>query len=961
MPGRLLILILVLLAVIISISSTEITTNLPAATNEVAWTAPGDSSRVTKKDQALRYGQLPFKVVFRPNSSSDDIFWSSVGGGTDAFVVALAEFNGDLIAGGAFWHAGTELAQRVAAWDGSNWSPLGQGTNTVFALATFRGDLIAGGSRHLSSWNGFTWTQIGSNVNGNVWSLCVWGEKLIVAGEFTTIGGISAANIASWDGASWSALGNGTNGRVNALCVYDGALIAGGDFSVAGVQSVNGVASWNGAEWSQLGGGTGVGVSALITFRGDLIAGGASEIGGVERWNGQSWSVLGSGTDRRVWALTAFDDKLIAGGQFMVAGTDSTNLIASWNGHSWNSLGSGIVGGAVMSLTTFDNSLIVGGLFQEAGNQAAYNIAKWSKICRAKPPIVLVHGWNSDPSVWDTLRSWLWRDGFCDVWTPSLYSCGAPGEHQFDLNSQILSDSIESLRDSFESEHGYRPNRINIVAHSMGGMIARRYAVSDDSWSANSNGLIVENLIMLGTPNQGVPFATILSTRIALLCLMPSSYCDFLTLISDQICNGPASSEFALDKVALFNRNERLNAHRQATQFIGIAGEQLGSWPAYIGLLLGYPNDLFVSTWSVLDAKIRLPGGLEPVLLDGRFVMADPDPSPHPTLHNKLPSHRGIYDAWIKPSLLETQSNSYKPLYLSNEDENLGRGYHSSQIGIIKPNSTKSETLSVAPGECFTVMAASFNLDLSYTLQSPLGQIVDANCTGLPANDCYQQNEGIIVYHLAEPAPGEWIISITADELEDTIAAYFFVTDVCGPIEMDASISSEAVDEGDTIFLFVDIRNSGLPVTDATVKSLVPAGDTELLLTIQHLDNGAWPDQIANDGIYSAAWIPQNLVGAFNVLIKAEGTTVPFQRETVLTVLISRPDQQICGDFNSSGSVDIADAVRLINYIFAGGPAPLPNISACDIDCSGQCDIADAVYLISYIFGSGSAPCSACR
>jgi hypothetical protein len=42
-----------------------------------------------------------------------------------------------------------------------------------------------------------------------VLALAVSGSDLYAGGEFTTAGGISAANIAKWNGSSWSALGSG--------------------------------------------------------------------------------------------------------------------------------------------------------------------------------------------------------------------------------------------------------------------------------------------------------------------------------------------------------------------------------------------------------------------------------------------------------------------------------------------------------------------------------------------------------------------------------------------------------------------------------------------------------------------------------------------------------------------------------------------------------------------------------
>jgi hypothetical protein len=83
-------------------------------------------------------------------------------------------------------------------------------------------------------------------------------------------------------------------------------------------------------------------------------------------------------------------------------------------------------------------------------------------------------------------------------------------------------------------------------------------------------------------------------------------------------------------------------------------------------------------------------------------------------------------------------------------------------------------------------------------------------------------------------------------------------------------------------------------------------------------------------------------------------------------LLIVIHDTYICGDANSSGgdpAVDIDDVVYLINYIFAGGPAPLP-IEAGDADCSGgdpSVDIDDVVYLINYIFAGGPEPCAECK
>lgn len=64
----------------------------------------------------------------------------------------------------------------------------------------------------------------------------------------------------------------------------------------------------------------------------------------------------------------------------------------------------------------------------------------------------------------------------------------------------------------------------------------------------------------------------------------------------------------------------------------------------------------------------------------------------------------------------------------------------------------------------------------------------------------------------------------------------------------------------------------------------------------------------------------------------------------------------VAGDADGNGQLTISDAVYLINYIFAGGPAPNPVLRG-DADCSNVVNISDVVYLIRYIFAGGPPPC----
>ncbi len=130
------------------------------------------------------------------------------------------------------------------------------------------------------------------------------------------------------------------------------------------------------------------------------------------------------------------------------------------------------------------------------------------------------------------------------------------------------------------------------------------------------------------------------------------------------------------------------------------------------------------------------------------------------------------------------------------------------------------------------------------------------------------------------------------------------------------------------------------------------------LLVVSLRDDGVtrWQKEISSPGAEGdvGSVIAVDAVG--NILV---GGTFDGGVSTYEDYLVAKFVQYECGDADGSGMVTISDAVYLINYIFAGGPAPNPLLSG-DVDCTGAVSISDAVYLINYIFAGGPAPCAAC-
>jgi hypothetical protein len=63
--------------------------------------------------------------------------------------------------------------------------------------------------------------------------------------------------------------------------------------------------------------------------------------------------------------------------------------------------------------------------------------------------------------------------------------------------------------------------------------------------------------------------------------------------------------------------------------------------------------------------------------------------------------------------------------------------------------------------------------------------------------------------------------------------------------------------------------------------------------------------------------------------------------------------RSLAGDANADDAVNVADVFYLVNYLFAGGPAP---VRSADANGDGTTDVRDVFYLIDYMFAGGPSP-----
>lgn len=164
--------------------------------------------------QFTNAGGVPAKNI----ASFDGTNWSAVGPGLESYtgattVSTLRVFSGYLFAGGTFNKSGSDTLRNIAKWDGTSWTDVGgglkryTGATTVSTLIPYNNLLIAGGAfnegssvalNNIGQWDGTAWSPLGNGVDNTVYALEVFQSGLFAGGDFMNAGTVTAYHIAQW-------------------------------------------------------------------------------------------------------------------------------------------------------------------------------------------------------------------------------------------------------------------------------------------------------------------------------------------------------------------------------------------------------------------------------------------------------------------------------------------------------------------------------------------------------------------------------------------------------------------------------------------------------------------------------------------------------------------------------------------------------------------------------------------
>jgi hypothetical protein len=311
--------------------------------------------------EALQRG-LPQVLAADP----DDRYWDPQFGSNvaDTLSVQAIVVKGDsIIIGGYFRTVAGIVVNSLALWDGLRWTPV-----------------VPGGALSPVGMPGLI-TALALSPEGN----------LIIAGQFSSLGGVTVTNLALYDWNTVTALPATFTGGIAAMTYYRGDLIIGGAFeSINGIAGTRGIARWDGTSWHSLGGGVEIGNVSVLYVRGsELYVGGSFQrVGGVDApalavWDGSSWHALGdpfrgetANITPQVLAIAALPSgELVVGGDFYRIGSQVIPYLARWDGSSWNVLGP--PDGPITALAVHEGKLFISGGFETVGTLTSPYAAYW--------------------------------------------------------------------------------------------------------------------------------------------------------------------------------------------------------------------------------------------------------------------------------------------------------------------------------------------------------------------------------------------------------------------------------------------------------------------------------------------------------------------------------------------------------------------------------------------------------
>ncbi len=478
----------------------------------------------------------------------------------------------------------------------------------------------------------------------------------------------------------------------------------------------------------------------------------------------------------------------------------------------------------------------------------------------APKPVVLVHGLNSDQTSW---INWIKPGGYLEEVNLPGYavddgqfgtgkmSTGDPSKplartKSIAENAQVAADYVEAVRRNTGAE------RVDLVAHSLGGLISRYY-IQNLMPDVKTPGLpdvpVANQLYMAGTPNGGTACGRI-----------PAA----LGLFS------PATSQITPEYLAqVFNPTVN---NKRGVPFFAIAGDAVKEGKIAIRCTQA-PTDRYVAVESVLRGVSVAPDTIEAI---------------HSGLNNGRPTFERIFVS------LSRSPDDY-PIIVSDPTEPAIPHPELIQTTLVKGGTlTAGETVTVtipidqAREASFILLAPGSQV--SMTIKTVAGKILTEETPKTNPNVTFERvlDEALplsLGYGVLNPKAGAWDIGLTARETPPGGGPFAVMATVDTDLVMTAEATPAVTAPGSDVVLRAALKPAeGL--ADVAVTALVRNETDGSTAELALFDDGGHDDGAAGDGIFAATWRPAT-AGEYTAVISAtgkDGAGNPFERLAVIGV-----------------------------------------------------------------------------
>jgi len=162
----------------------------------------------------------------------------------------------------------------------------------------------------------------------------------------------------------------------------------------------------------------------------------------------------------------------------------------------------------------------------------------------------------------------------------------------------------------------------------------------------------------------------------------------------------------------------------------------------------------------------------------------------------------------------------------------------------------------------------------------------------------------------------------------------------------------------------LDLTSDGGAVAVGTVQVLPPAGESGVgdvdvyLVRVNRAGELLWEKRLLTADPDVGLGVVQMPDGGYAVSTK---TTAEGEGPRYATLIKLGPDPSSPGPFlrrgdvGGEGTIDLSDAILILNYLFLAGPAP-PCLDASDADDDGEVALTDGIVVLQFLFLGGEPP-----